>query len=532
MADQVERWWHDRRWRLGIGAAAVLGLAGIAVALISSGDDPPQENVELVAEDPQPADQLAQPTAEPETADDPPLTSTARELTDTPLTATLTDLDDRLPPVSSLQLGPGWTQTAPAPIEPRTAAVAVWTGTEVLIWGGRSDTVLGDGAAYDPNQDVWRLLPEAPLSPRTEAVGLWVGDRLLVLGGFDDNREPLRDGAIFDPVENSWEPIDTGFGGNATTTAAIWTGEVGLLVGVDGPPEARLESDSFVFDPADDSLRAVPASPSSAAFAARVGFATDQGVYVVRSDRDTDQVVVDGFDLGTGTWTTGPPVPGLRALNLDPNAAAWTGTEFVFAIHYKDGATYNPVTGETTPIPGSRSSVRWPAVVVDGHVFYGDIRFDPSTRTWLDDVAYPYPDPEFPVVAGVGDGAFIWGGSTCGRTADCGGFVGSAEGLIWSEPFAGANRMMFPVDCATGNLVDRIDDIEQPSEGFQNHDEAADYWWSQGDGAGRDDRDTFLESQSGRFVAYLDADRNPQIVLRLEAKDRRWRIVATRECRP
>ena len=50
-----------------------------------------------------------------------------------------------------LALEPGWQAGDPGPLASRIGAAAVWTGDEVLIWGGRNDEgALRDGAAFDP----------------------------------------------------------------------------------------------------------------------------------------------------------------------------------------------------------------------------------------------------------------------------------------------------------------------------------------------------------------------------------------------
>jgi hypothetical protein len=69
-----------------------------------------------------------------------------------------------------------WTRASQSPLSPRVAALAVWTGEELLIVGGdtkpcppnascEAPTVppLADGAAYDPAKDTWRRIADAPV---------------------------------------------------------------------------------------------------------------------------------------------------------------------------------------------------------------------------------------------------------------------------------------------------------------------------------------------------------------------------------
>ena len=106
--------------------------------------------------------------------------------------------------VSAAQLATGhWSELPPAPITPRAGASVVWTGTELLVWGGESDdqTLHGDGAAYNPTTRRWRTLPPAPLSPRVQQAEVWDGGEMLVWGGYDHvspTGHVTNDGAAYD----------------------------------------------------------------------------------------------------------------------------------------------------------------------------------------------------------------------------------------------------------------------------------------------------------------------------------------------
>ena len=57
------------------------------------------------------------------------------------------------------------------------------------------------GLVYDPATDVWSALPKAPARGRTGAIAVWTGSRLIVWGGqgvrgsFPD----YVDGAVYEP---------------------------------------------------------------------------------------------------------------------------------------------------------------------------------------------------------------------------------------------------------------------------------------------------------------------------------------------
>jgi hypothetical protein len=119
-------------------------------------------------------------------------------------------------PATADQLKGGrWTTLPPSPIPPRNGASVVWTGRELLVWGGGSgaqgDRLHADGAAYDPSTGRWRTLPGAPLSPRVGQAAVWTGREMVVWGGEDQTASApvhvVGDGAAFDPVHDSWQHI-------------------------------------------------------------------------------------------------------------------------------------------------------------------------------------------------------------------------------------------------------------------------------------------------------------------------------------
>jgi hypothetical protein len=104
-----------------------------------------------------------------------------------------------------------------SPLGSRIGASGVWTGSEFVVWGGAAGTqvassAFGDGAAYDPATQRWRLLPPGPLSPRAGHVAVWTGDEMIVWGGSPASAGigavgQLRDGAAYNPSTNAWRRI-------------------------------------------------------------------------------------------------------------------------------------------------------------------------------------------------------------------------------------------------------------------------------------------------------------------------------------
>src|SRR5262245_19093702 len=81
-----------------------------------------------------------------------------------------------------------WLDMAETTLHGRFGHGAVWTGTEMLVWGGyygntASGTPLGDGAAYHRATNSWRPLPATTLAARSFHTAVWTGSRMLIWGG-------------------------------------------------------------------------------------------------------------------------------------------------------------------------------------------------------------------------------------------------------------------------------------------------------------------------------------------------------------
>jgi hypothetical protein len=104
---------------------------------------------------------------------------------------------------------------------------AVWTGTEMIVWGGQSyygEPALANGAAYNPVTDTWRRLSSvAAPSGRFNHTAVWSGQEMIVWGGADSVFH--GDAAAYDPNADTWRPLTTTDApGNASGHGAVWTG--------------------------------------------------------------------------------------------------------------------------------------------------------------------------------------------------------------------------------------------------------------------------------------------------------------------
>jgi len=81
-------------------------------------------------------------------------------------------------------VGGHWSTLPAAPIPPRAGAAVVWTGREMIVWGGATgqnqDELRADGAAYEPATNGWRTLPAAPIAARVDPSAVWTGTEMIV----------------------------------------------------------------------------------------------------------------------------------------------------------------------------------------------------------------------------------------------------------------------------------------------------------------------------------------------------------------
>jgi hypothetical protein len=125
----------------------------------------------------------------------------------------------------------------------REGHVAVWTGSAMIVWGGGSypnpslvSAMLSDGAAYDPSADAWRPIRSAP-EALLGAVAVWTGTEMLVWGGYTNH------GYRYNPATDTWAAMTTaGAPSPRTPTGAVWTGDSFLVWGGydDGDPPNSL----------------------------------------------------------------------------------------------------------------------------------------------------------------------------------------------------------------------------------------------------------------------------------------------------
>jgi hypothetical protein len=122
-----------------------------------------------------------------------------------------------------------WRVIQSSPHQPAWGGVLVWTGTELIQWGGGrpGDPENTQGAAYDPGSDTWRMIAEAPIGLNL-ASGVWTGREMIVFGSLLDNRNVADTdhavGAAYNPAIDTWRTISPS-DLSPQASAAVWMGD-------------------------------------------------------------------------------------------------------------------------------------------------------------------------------------------------------------------------------------------------------------------------------------------------------------------
>ncbi|MCI0527897.1 MAG: hypothetical protein L0Y56_10715, partial [Nitrospira sp.] len=141
----------------------------------------------------------------------------------------------------------------------RYSHTSIWTGSEMIIWGGLgvvSGSPLDSGGRYDPVVDIWSEISviNAPTS-RARHTAVWTGSEMIIWGGHDSSERAYDDGGRYDPVGDSWIQILEGSPSAPTPRfyhTAVWTGEEMIIWGgKDNPPNAHTNTGGR-YDPVTD----------------------------------------------------------------------------------------------------------------------------------------------------------------------------------------------------------------------------------------------------------------------------------------
>jgi N-acetylneuraminic acid mutarotase len=271
---------------------------------------------------------------------------------------------------------------------PRELHSAIWTGAEMIVWGGYfydgTSYVLNSGRRYDPATDSWTpTSTTGSPSHRALHTAVWTGSRMVVWGGLGSEGY-LSSGGRYDPATDSWVPTSmTGAPAGRIDHTAVWTGSRMVVWG------------GYYYDGADHELN-----------------------------------TGGRYDPSTDTWastSTGANVPSAR----DLHTAVWTGSLMVVWGGWNGvdlestGGRYDPVantwaTTSTTDVPAGVElhTAVWTGsrmVVWGGWDGYGDVgtggRYDPVLDSWTYTSPVDAPSPrDSHSAVWTGSRMVVWGG--------------------------------------------------------------------------------------------------------------------------
>src|ERR1043166_728839 len=248
-----------------------------------------------------------------------------------------------------------WTPTsltnAPGAREEHTA---VWTGSEMIVWGGAGVTWLNTGGRYNPSTDSWTATsttsaPDARLGQT--AVG--TGTEMIVWGGVGSGGVYFNTGGRYNPSSDTWTATSTTNAPEpryfAPTLSAVWTGSEMIVWG--GTDDTFWFNTGGKYTPSTASWTAT--SPTNAPPAARspTGVWTDSQM-IVWGGQDINAVFLNTggkYNPSTDSWaaTTLTNAPVGRA----EHTAVWTDSQMIVwggqdinAVFLNTGGKYNPST--------------------------------------------------------------------------------------------------------------------------------------------------------------------------------------------
>jgi len=324
----------------------------------------------------------------------------------------------------------------------RAGHTAVWTGGEMIVWGGQGygqsgvTIYLNTGGRYDPGTDSWTATSttNAP-SARIGHSAVWTGSEMIVWGG---PTVPPPPGGRYNPATDSWTPTGTT---NAPTDryghGAIWTGsEMIVWGGVSNGPGGNVtyENTGGRYNPGTDSWASTSTTNAPTGRNSHVTVWTGSEMIVWGGTNNTTFMTNTGgrYNPATDSWSATSTVnaPDARVAHT----AVWTGTEMIVwggmlnSGAYQDtGRRYNPITDSwtatsTTNAPTARGYHRavwtgsemivWGGNEVGGTLSNTGARYNPNTDSWT-----PVSTTDAPLARGVpstvwtGTQMVLWGGS-------------------------------------------------------------------------------------------------------------------------
>jgi N-acetylneuraminic acid mutarotase len=329
-----------------------------------------------------------------------------------------------------------WTATA-GPPDSRSSHTAIWTGSEMIVWGGLGSlgsTDLDSGARYNPSTDTWAVTSavNAPTA-RAYHTAVWTGSEMIVWGGYSQGGGGvLNTGGTYNPSLDSWTATSTTDAPTGRENhTAIWTGSEMIVWG-------GYDTSGFVantggkYNAGTNSWIATSTTNAPVARSGHTAAWTGSEMIVWGGyDNNTDVNTGARYDPGTNDWTATSTInaPSGRS----NHTAVWTGSEMIIwggSGDLNTGGRYNPNTDSWTATASGNApdgrfvhTAVWTGnemIIWGGYSFAVGLlntggRYDPGTDSWA--ATSPDNAPEARrqhIAVWTGSEMIVWGGTAFG----------------------------------------------------------------------------------------------------------------------
>ena len=329
-----------------------------------------------------------------------------------------------------------WAILSGAPAE-RYEHTAVWTGSEMIVWGGQvSGSLFNTGGRYNPATDTWTItsLTGAPTA-RTQHTAIWTGSEMIVWGGLDNTFTPVNTGGRYNPASDSWTATNTvGAPAARNSHTAVWTGSEMIVWGGFDSAFTGVASGGR-YNPVSNTWTATSLTGAPAGRRRHTAVWTGNEMIVWGGQDSSFSNLNTGgrYTPATNSWTAtnGAGVPTAR----NDQTAVWTGSEMIVwggqdSGVFDTGGRYNPGTNSwvainTTGAPTARH--RQTAVWTGGEMivwggrhpslghFNTGGRYNPAGDSWVATNITGAPAArEIHKTIWTGSEMIVWGGQTSG----------------------------------------------------------------------------------------------------------------------
>src|SRR5690606_31379283 len=237
-----------------------------------------------------------------------------------------------LPTLKAGSMGGSWESKYYAP-DGREFHTAIWSGSEMFVWGGYDDYTTNTGGRYSLTTDSWvatSVGTHVP-SPRQKHTAIWSGSEMIVWGGNTTNAGgQVNTGGRYNPTTDTWTATSTA--ANVPTVrdshTAIWTGTKMLVWG--GFDFSTFLNIGGLYDSSDDSLEAISLTNAPSGRYRHTAIWSDSEMIIWGGLKYGGNRLNTGgrYDPDNDDWiatSVGANVPGVRT----DHTAVWSGTEMI-----------------------------------------------------------------------------------------------------------------------------------------------------------------------------------------------------------